>query len=305
VLRCFMDALGKTFVTMVITLISLPINVALNYILIFGKFGFPRLGGIGAGYASTITYWLILMITVWVVYRVSPFSAYRIFHRLYKVSLAIWKEQLKVGVPIGFAIFFETSIFAAVTLLMSEFNTATIAAHQVALNFASLLYMVPMSISIGLTIAVGFEVGAKRYKDASHYSYLGIGLAVGASLICAVGLALFNKEVAAFYTNDPLVLELASRFLIYSIFFMLSDAIAAPIQGALRGYKDVNAAFWAALLSYWVFGLPIGVILAKFTPFGPFGYWIGFISGLTFGALFLSVRLVRIQRQTILMGSKI
>ncbi|SFJ17518.1 MATE family efflux transporter [Thermoflavimicrobium dichotomicum] len=297
VLRCFIDALGQTRVTMYITLLSLPINVVLNYLLIFGAFGFPRLGGVGAGYASAITYWCILFVILYVVLRMKPFSDYQVFKRFYRISLDTWKDHLKIGVPIGFAIFFETSIFAAVTLLLSEFNTATIAAHQAAMNFASFVYMIPMSISMALTITVGFEVGAKRYQDARKYSYLGIGIAVMIGLICAVGLYLFNEQVARLYTTDQTVLELTKQFLIYAIFFQLSDAIAAPVQGALRGYKDVNAPFIMAFISYWILGLPIGYLLAKYTTLGAFGYWIGLISGLAFGAIFLSGRLVRLQRR--------
>lgn len=298
VFRCFMDALGKTTMSMIITLISLPINVGLNYVLIFGKWGFPRLGGVGAGYATSITYGIIALISFLVIYRIKPFSEYQVFSKFYPLSFLVWKEQLTIGIPIGFSIFFETSIFAAVTLLMSEFDTVTIAAHQAALNFASMLYMIPMSISMALTISVGFEIGAKRFKDASQYSFLGIGFAVLMAIFCAIGLVLFNQEVASLYSTDEAVLELTKHFLLYAIFFQLSDAIAAPIQGALRGYKDVNATFIMAFISYWLLGLPIGFFLAKFSSFGAFGYWIGLIAGLAFGAAFLSVRLFRIQRET-------
>ncbi|USG65578.1 MATE family efflux transporter [Brevibacillus ruminantium] len=299
VLRCYIDALGMTRVTMLITLASLPINVILNYVLIFGYFGFPRLGGVGAGLASAITYWLILLISLYVVHRVEPFAEYGIFTRFFRVSMASWKEILKLGLPIGFAIFFEVSIFAAVTLLMSQFNTITIAAHQAALNFASFLYMVPMSISMALTIVVGFEVGALRYRDARQYSYMGIGTALMLATLCAVGLFVFTRQVAGFYTNDPAVLDLAQHFLMYSILFMLSDAVAAPIQGVLRGYKDVTVTFIVALVSYWVIGLPLGYALANFTTMAAFGYWVGLIAGLAAGAVFLFGRLLILQRRKI------
>ena len=297
VLRCFIDALGQTRVTMVITLLSLPINLFFNYLLIFGKLGFPRLGGVGAGYASAITYWSIFLIALFVVHKLKPFADYRVFRQYFRVSLSAWKEQLKIGVPIGFAIFFETSIFAAVTLLMSRFNTITIAAHQSALNFASFLYMIPLSISMALTIAVGFEVGAKRYKDATQYSYLGIGIAIVMAGISGIALFLFNGQVASLYTNDKAVLELTKQFLIYAIFFQLSDAFGAPIQGALRGYKDVNVTLIMAFISYWIIGLPLGYLLANYTPFGPYGYWLGLIAGLAVGAVCLYGRMVSVQRR--------
>ncbi|WP_016696549.1 MATE family efflux transporter, partial [Rhodococcus rhodochrous] len=299
VLRCYIDALGMTRVTMVITLMSLPINVALNYVMIFGYFGFPRLGGIGAGLASAITYWIIVLISLYVVHRVEPFVEYGMFSKFYRVSMAAWKELLKLGVPIGFSIFFEVSIFAAVTLLMSEYSTITIAAHQAAMNFASFIYMVPLSISMALTIVVGFEVGAERFRDARQYSYMGITTAVGMASLFAVGLYFFSEQVAGFYTNDPSVLELAQHFLMYSILFLLSDAVAAPIQGVLRGYKDVTVTFIVALVSYWVIGLPLGFALAQLTSLGAFGYWIGLITGLAAGAIFLFGRLLSLQKQKI------
>lgn len=297
VLRCFIDALGFTRVTMFITLTSLPINFIFNYLFIFGKFGFPKLGGIGAGVASAITYWCITAIAIFIIIKQSPFKEYYIFKTLYTISLKAWSEILRIGVPIGLSIFFETSIFAAVTLLMSQYNTITIASHQAAINFASFLYMIPLSISLALTIVVGHEVGAKRLKGAKQYSYLGIGMALFLSVISAALIYFFRPEVASIYTSDDAVLKLTQDFLIYAIFFQLSDAIAAPIQGALRGYKDVNVTFIMALVSYWIVGLPIGYYLANYTPLEAFGYWIGLISGLAAGAIGLSTRLFVIQRR--------
>ncbi|UOY93282.1 MATE family efflux transporter [Ectobacillus sp. JY-23] len=298
VLRCFIDALGKTRVTMFITLLSLPINILLNYVLIFGKFGFPRLGGVGAGIASAVTYWCILLIAIYMIHTKYPFAPFGIFKRLYRVSFAKWKELLKLGVPIGFAIFFETSIFAAVTLLMSSFDTNTIAAHQAALNFASMLYMTPLSLAMAMTIAVGFEVGANRLHDAKVYSWLGIGIALVFALLYSVVIFVFDEQVAAIYTTDPVVRELAQQFLLYAILFQISDAIATPVQGALRGYKDVNAALIMTLIAYWIIGLPLGHILAIQTDLAAKGYWVGLISGLAFGALFLSMRLLYVQKKT-------
>lgn len=296
IFRCFIDTLGYTRVTMIITMIALPINIMLNYVLIFGKFGFPRLGGVGAGYASALTYWCIALISFCVIKQMKPFRDYQVLSQIYPVSWPAWKEQLTIGIPIGFAIFCETSIFAAITLLMSQFNTVTVAAYQIAINFASLIYMIPLSISMALTIAVGFEVGAGRFKDARQYSYIGIGIALLMAVLCALGLFVFSAQVAGLYTEDVDVLQVAQNFLLYAIFFQLSDAIAAPIQGSLRGYKDVKVTFIMALISYWIVGLPLGYLLAGYFQFGAVGYWIGLILGLGFGAICLSVRLIIVQQ---------
>ncbi|MEE3952855.1 MATE family efflux transporter [Peribacillus frigoritolerans] len=295
-LRAFIDALGQTRISMIITLCALPVNVLFNYLLIYGKFGFPELGGVGSGYATAITYWLIALVAILVVIKINPFSTYQVFTEFFQVSWKEWKALLLIGVPIGLAIFFETSIFSAVTLLMSKYDTVTIASHQIAMNFASLLYMIPLSISMALTIVIGFEIGAARYKDAKEYSWIGISMALTMSLVLSTILFLFREPVASLYTKDHEVMMLTSHFLIYAIFFQISDALQAPIQGILRGYKDVNVTFAMSLVSYWILGLPIGYIFAKYTDMGAFGYWIGLISGLALGAIGLAARLRFIQQ---------
>ena len=295
-LRAFIDALGQTRISMIITLCALPVNVLFNYLLIYGKFGFPELGGVGSGYATAITYWLIALVAILVVVKINPFSTYKVFSEFFRVSWKEWRALLLIGVPIGLAIFFETSIFSAVTLLMSKYDTVTIASHQIAMNFASLLYMIPLSISMALTIVIGFEIGAARYKDAKEYSWIGISMALTMSLVLSTILFLFREPVASLYTKDHEVMMLTSHFLIYAIFFQISDALQAPIQGILRGYKDVNVTFAMSLVSYWILGLPIGYFFAKYTDMGAFGYWIGLISGLALGAIGLAARLRFIQQ---------
>ncbi len=139
---------------------------------------------------------------------------------------------------------------------------------------------------------VGFETGAKRIQDAKTYSLLCISTAITFCVISLTVLLTFKEKIAAIYSDDVNVIALASHFLAYAAFFQLSDAIQAPIQGALRGYKDVTITFVMALISYWVIGLPLGYGLANFTNFGPYGYWIGLISGLAAGAISLSIRLL-------------
>ncbi|MNJ39103.1 Multidrug resistance protein MdtK [compost metagenome] len=211
---------------------------------------------------------------------------------------------MKIGVPMGFAIFFETAIFAAVTLFMSKFDTATIAANQAANNFASTLYMFPLSICFSLTILVGFETGAARFKDAKQYAKIGIFTAIGFSLVAATVLFTFNFQVAQIYSKEIDVINLIQHFLIYAIFFQISDAIATPTQGVLRGYRDVNSTFWITLMAYWIVGLPLGYILANYTSNGPYGYWIGLITGLAIAAVLLLYRLKKIQTKMELEATK-
>lgn len=297
VLRSFFDGIGETRVSMAIILLSAPINVFMNYLFIYGKFGFPELGGVGAGYASAITYWLVFLIAIATAAKFGPFSAFALFKEWTTINFRKWKEILAIGLPMGLSIFVEISIFSIVTLLMANYSTETISAHQIALNFTSLLYMLPLSMSMGVTILVGHEVGARRFQEARQYGYFSIIATVIFSFIAIVILLGFREQIASLYSTDQEIITLATSFFIYAAFFQLSDAIQAPVQGILRGYKDVNITFMMAIISYWVIGLPVGYAMANFTNLGPYGYWIGLIAGLTVGAISLSVRLFYIQRK--------
>lgn len=297
VLRSFIYALGKTRVVMYILLLSLPFNFFLNYVLIFGHWGFPELGGAGAGYATSLTYWLIIGMTMFIVKKLEPFASYNVFADIKQFSFGECKEILKIGVPMGLSIFFETSMFAVVTILLSKFNVTTIAAYQSALNIVSFLYMIPISISMAQTVLVGYEVGARRYQDAKAYSWLGVYLAILIAIFTGVLVVLFRYEVAGLYSNETAVINLTANFLFYALFFQIADAIQATAQAALRGYKDVNLSFIMTLIAYWLICLPAGYLLAHFTSLGAKGYWIGLTIGLLAAGIALSTRLIYIQKK--------
>lgn len=215
VLRNFYDGQGFTRITMIIIVLAVPFNVLLNYGFIFGNFGLPGLGGIGAGYATAVTYWIILIISIWMTFRIPVLRKYQLFVKWAKPSLKTWKEQLSIGIPIGLSIFFESSIFAVVTLLMGAmFTTVTVAAHQVAISFTSLIFMIPLSISMALTIVVGFSVGGKRIESAKQYGRLGVFGGVGFLAVGSVFLYFFREEIAYLYTTDRDVVIMAGQFFI-------------------------------------------------------------------------------------------
>ena len=298
VLRTLVDSLGKSNITMVLLLISLPINVLFNYLFIFGSFGFPELGGVGAGVATAITYWILCLAIIAVVFKGELFQRLGILRRFYRPDMKRIKELILLGAPIGLAIFSEVSIFSAVTLLLGAYGDVIIGAYQAAINFASFVYMIPLSAASALTITVGFEVGAKRIKDAVQYVVIGLTMCVAVSLFSGILLYLKNEELAALYSRDPQVIEAAAHFMILAIFFQLSDAVAAPTQGALRGFKDVNVTFLLTIAAYWVIGLPLGFYLERYTTLGPDGYWWGLIIGLAVGATLLLVRLMHLIRKS-------
>ncbi|WP_282942121.1 MATE family efflux transporter [Paenibacillus sp. RC67] len=306
VLRYFFDAHGYTRISMTIMLVAVPINIVINYLLIFGNWGFPRLGGIGAGYATAITYWLILLFSIVMTFKVEAMSRYKLFVEWFAPSWKTWKEQLKIGVPMGLSVFFEASIFSVVTLLMGMmFNTVTIAAHQAAISFTTMIFMIPLSISMSLTIIIAYEVGSGRYKDARQYSRFGVLMAIGILAVCSVFLYIFREQIAYFYTDSREVVELTMQFLLFAIVYQLSDAAQASLQGVLRGYKDVTFPFIIALVSYWIIGMPTGYALAAYTAWGPYGFWLGITIGLTFAAVGFYIRLLRVQRKYRVKGQSV
>lgn len=299
VLKNLIDAHGKTRLTMAITLTTVPINIVLNYVFMYGAFGMESYGGAGAGIGTAITYAVNFLIASVIVLFMHPFSGYKIFRMMPKPQLNIWKNHLKLGLPIGGAIFCENSIFGAVGILMTAYGTTVMAAHQVTMNFTTLIYMTPLSVSFALAILVGYEAGAKRFKDAKTYIVIGrVWTVVFIAAVTAFAFQ-YREEIAAVYTSSHKVLEILPTFLLYGAFMQVADSLNAPIQGALRGYKDVNAAFLFSLLSYWIIGLPFGLLLANYTSFSYYGFWLGLVAGVGIGAICLSFRLKTVQKSII------
>ncbi len=289
-LRCLIDTMGYTHLTMRIYWLALPINACLNYIMIFGKLGFPALGGIGAGIASGVTNWILFCCFAWVVSHMQKFEEYNILH-MEKPAWHTIKEYLSIGFPMGISIFMETSIFGVVAFFMAKFGTEAIAAHQAALNFSSIVYMIPLSFSMALTIVVGVEYGAKAYKAARDYVHLGLQLSVMIAAIYMLAEYIFVAQIASIYTTSDSVADLIKAFIIYAIWWQFGDMFACPIQGILRGYKDVKSTFYASMIAYWVICLPFGMLFDYYLGHGPFSYWQSLVMGTWTSAIILLFRL--------------
>ncbi|MCQ2358939.1 MAG: MATE family efflux transporter [Phascolarctobacterium sp.] len=295
-LRNFVDTMGYTLLTMKIYLLALPINACLNYVLIFGKLGFPRLGGIGAGVATGLTFWIVFCLFAWVVTHLEPFKKYHVLG-LPKLDWNKIIEYLKLGIPMGFSIFMETSVFGVVAFFIAKFGTDSIAAHQAALNFSSLVYMFPLGFSLALTICVGVEYGAKRFDDALEFIKVGIGLSILVSAAYMLAEYLGRDLIARIYSSDANVQAIIIKLIIYAMIWQVGDAIAAPIQGTLRGYKDVNAAFCTGMLAYWVICLPVGLYLDYYLNHGMYSYWQSLDLGVLVSMVLLALRLTYLQRR--------
>ncbi|MBF0818046.1 MATE family efflux transporter [Streptococcus acidominimus] len=298
VFRSFFDSLGLTRLSMYLMLLIVPFNSFFNYLLIYGKWGLPRLGGAGTGLGTALAYWAVLGVVIWVMRRHPKMKDYQIWKKT-SFDLSFIKEDLRLGLPIGLQIFAEVAIFAVVGLYMSQFSSQVIASHQAAMNFATLLYAFPLSISAALPIVISYEVGAGRRQDVKEYSRLGRWVAMGFASINLSFLYFFRPMVASLYGQDPAFIQLTSQFLIYALFFQLADAFTAPIQGILRGYKDTTMPFIIGLVSFWSLTFPIAFFLDSRTSLGPFAYWIGLVVGIFVCGISLNLRLKIVAKRTI------
>lgn len=296
-LRNAVDAHGYTKISLAIMTTGFLINILLNYCLITGYGFFPEMGGVGTGLAIALSNTFNCLCFFLVLQYASPFRKYRIFSHWERISFVHWREQLRIGIPLGAANFLEISLFSVVGLLITEYGTSIIAAHQAANNVSEIMYTLPLSAGIAATILCGFELGAARYEAARLYARM----AQGFTVVIATGLfllAVFHlPQIASIYTRDPQMILLIASFLPYALGFVFADATGTPIQGALRGYKDVNFVFYISLVSYWLVGLCLGYLLANHFQFGPYGYWMGIIAGLFIGSIFYNLRLTYLHKK--------
>lgn len=296
VFRSFFDVLGLTRLSMYLMLLLVPFNTFFNYGLIYGRFGFPEMGGAGAGLGTALAYWLVLILVILVLVTHRLLREYKVW-RLSPLRLDKLDEGFLLGLPIGLQIFAEVAIFAVVGLLMAKFSSEVISAHQAAMNFATLMYAFPVSISMTMPIAIAYELGAKRYQAARDYAKIGRVTALVFASGTLVFLYFFRHQVALLYGHEESFVQLTSGFLVYSLFFQVADAFAAPIQGILRGYKDTTMPFIIGVTAYWSVALPLAWGLDQVTSLGPFAYWIGLISGIACAGILLHFRLRNIEKR--------
>ena len=201
------------------------------------------------------------------------------------------KEAIRLGLPIGGTVFAEVAIFSVVGLIMAKFSSLIIASHQSAMNFSTLMYAFPMSISTAMAIVVSYEVGARRLNDAKQYILIGRLTAMIFAILTLSFLYIYRENVASLYGQDPDFIQLTASFMTYSLFFQLADTFAAPLQGILRGYKDTVVPFYLGLLGYWGVAIPLGLVLDHWTGLGAYSYWIGLIVSLVISGILYQWRL--------------
>lgn len=294
-IRSLFDALGLTKLSMYLMLLLLPLNGSFNYALIYGAFGFPEMGGAGAGLGTSLAYWVLLLISLLVAVKHPKVRAYELW-KIRPLDKMGFIEGIRLGLPIGGTFFAEVVIFSVVGLVMAKFSSLIIASHQAAMNFSNLMYAFPMSISTSMSIIVSYEIGANRPDDVKKFCKLGRLTALGIAGFTFLFLYIFRDRVAALYGSDSEFIRMTSVFLTYSLFFQLADTFAAPLQGILRGYKDTQVPFYLGLIAYWGVSLPLGLFLDHFTSLGPYGYWIGLIASLVTSGILFQWRLNRLAK---------
>lgn len=295
-LRCLTDTAGSTSISMKLFLMAPVINGIFNYLFIYGHGGMPALGGIGAGLATMMTYGFLLGLFLLVVMKSKDLGGRQIF-----VSLALrskdLREYLVVGVPSGLSIFMEMSLFSLIIVFLSRYGTDALAAYQIADNFASLVYMLPVSCSMALTILIATAVGAGDMTLARRYKKAGFVVAMAGAMMTASFTVLFRNSIGSVYTDDAAVALIAGQFLIYSAGWQLFDAISTPIQGILRGLKDTRISFVLMVLAYWGGCFPMSLFLDSHTALGADSFWLGLDFGVGCSAFLMVLRLLYVERK--------
>ncbi|HEY6644593.1 MATE family efflux transporter [Povalibacter sp.] len=295
-LRFTSEGLGHTRPIMYIAVGALIFNVFGNWVFMYGKLGMPELGAVGCGVASAIAMWLMLIAMLAYMRRHRTYRPFNIFQRIDRPDSQVIGQLLRLGVPIAGSILAEGGLFVAAALLMGSMGAITTGAHQIALNFAAFMFMVPLSISSATTIHVGHTLGRGEIAHARKAGFIGIGMCALVMTISAVGIVLWNDPIASLYTNDPAVHSLAATLLLAAAVFQVSDGVQVGAAGALRGFKDTGVPMALCWFSYWAVGFSLAYVLGVRKAMGPIFVWIGLIAGLTVCAVLLVLRYRRTTR---------
>lgn len=295
------EGLSRTKPGMVIGFLGLLVNIPVNYVFIYGHFGMPALGGVGCGVATASVYWVMFIAMKWWVMRASSMRDIRLADRFSKPDTKVLWRLFMLGLPVALALFFEVTLFAVVALLVSPMGIVDVAGHQIALNFSSLMFVIPLSLGVATTIRVGYRLGQGSAEAARIAAWTAQAVGMGLSVLTALFTITFREQIALLYNDNPAVVALAAQLMFLAAVYQFSDAIQVIGSGILRGYKDTRSIFFITFIAYWILGLPSGYILALtdwvVPEMGPAGFWTGFIIGLTSSAVMMIWRIRRLQRQ--------
>jgi len=282
-LRNVCDGLGETRPAMYIAAVVLPINAFFNYGFVYGKFGLPELGGVGCGWATSIVLWIQLALMAFVVRR-PFFKEAGVFKRFEGPRPKELWRIVKLGLPIGVAMFLGMAVFSAIGMLVGRIGVNQFAAHSIAGNLNWLTYVIPMGLGAAASIRVGFYTGAGSLDHARSAAATAYRFALVYAFAVSGLLVLFRHTLVGVYTTDPVVIDFAVNLLLFIAVYQIVDDTQPVAVGALRGYKDTTVPMVFQVLGYWVIALPLGSVLAfgwaNIEPMGVYGYWTGMTIGL-------------------------
>ncbi|WP_224996714.1 MATE family efflux transporter [Cesiribacter sp. SM1] len=286
----FAEGLGYTRQAMYITLLANGVNVFFNWLLIYGNWGFPALGLAGAGWATLLSRILMAIGMAWYCYKSPLFERYRDYFHFSRFKKKMSVKLIKLGIPMGLQFTFEVGAFSGAVIMAGWISDTAQAAHQIAINLASMSYMIASGISAAATVQVGNLLGRKDVAGLRTAAVTSAVLVLVLQTLFAL-LFLFGRHLLpTLYIDNTNVIDIAAGLLVIAAFFQLSDGLQVVGLGALRGMEDVRVPTWITLFAYWILALPLGYLLGFTFDLGIVGVWWGLLTGLTVAAILLAVR---------------
>ena len=284
-LRCYSEGMGLTLPVFWVAFIAMLLNIPLDIIFVYGYFGIPPMGGVGCGIATSINIVFALIVLILIILKKKEYWPTKLFSQFSPPNTFTTKEALKLGMPIGFGVFVELSMFSGAALILGSFGATVISAHTVAINIASVLFILPLSFGLAAATRIGNLVGAKEPLQAKYASHVAILICLAGAIINTIIILTFRESLVSLYSSDLAVIAIAVHLLLFAAIFQIPDGIQMGALGSLRGYKDTFAPMLMLILTYWFIALPGGYYLTYYGIFGnalgPAGIWIGMITGLT------------------------
>lgn len=293
-LKQFTDGLEYTKTAMMLSLSALPINIFLNWLLIYGHWGFPRLELVGAGYATLITRSLIFIVLALIILKHKTFRRFiAVSERQWKYNLRTMRELLRIGIPSSMQLGVEVCAFAVSGIIIGTISAVAQAAHQIALSCAAFTFMVSMGLSQAGSIRASNAFGREEWGKIRVIGKTTLVTALLYGSFCGIIFIIFRWQLPTLFNKNPEVIKLSALLLLFAAVFQISDATQATGAGLLRGIKDVKVPTILITIAYWVIGLPVGGLFAFHYHMGAAGMWLGLIIGLTLASVFLGSRFLK------------
>jgi MATE family multidrug resistance protein len=294
-LQSFLNAHGDTRAVLLITVAGVVVNLIANYVLVFGHWGFPALGIMGSGLATSLVNFAMLGLAIGYIQFNRKFRRYHIWHNFFRFDWPRFWDLIKIGLPIGFMLLAEVALFTTASLLQGWLGKDELAAHSVALTIASLAFMVPLGLSQATTVRVGIALGEKNKEGIRKAGWSALVMTLGFMSFMAVVFLSFPHQIVGLFLNSGMSenqapLALAASFLVVAGLFQLFDGTQVTMAAALRGMSDTNMPLIIALVGYWAIGFPVAWWLGMHTPLRGTGVWFGLMAGLAAVAIVLTIR---------------